>query len=76
MKQLFLIFALLYVLNIQASDIYVALGQSIGDAVRQAREMVRKGEAASVTIRLIFMCPILSEGSDAASGTEASASAM
>ena len=52
MKQLFLIFALLYGLNIQASDIYVALGQSIGDAVRQAREMVRKGEAASVTIRL------------------------
>ena len=52
MKQLFLIFTLLYGLNIQASDIYVALGQSIGDAVRQAREMVRKGEAASVTIRL------------------------
>ena len=52
MKQLFLIFALLYGLNIQASDIYVALGQSIGDAVRQAREMVRKGEAASVTIHL------------------------
>ena len=52
MKQLFLIFALLYGLNIQASDIYVALGQSIGDAVRQAREIVRKGEAASVTIRL------------------------
>ena len=52
MKQLFLIFALLYGLNIQASDIYVALGQSISDAVRQAREMVRKGEAASVTIRL------------------------
>ena len=52
MKQLFLIFALLYGLNIQASDIYVALGQSISDAVRQAREMVRKGETTSVTIRL------------------------
>ena len=52
MKQLLLIFALLYGLNIQASDIYVALGQSIGDAVRQAREMVRKGEATNVTIHL------------------------
>ena len=52
MKQLLLIFALLYGLNIQASDIYIALGQSIGDAVRQAREMVRKGEATNVTIHL------------------------
>ena len=52
MKQLFLILAILFGLNLQAADIHVALGQSISDAVRQAREMVRKGEATSVTIRL------------------------
>lgn len=52
MKQLFLILAILFGLNLQAADIHVALGQSISDAVREAREMVRKGEATSVTIRL------------------------
>ena len=52
MKQFLLISALFCCLNSQAADIHVSLGQSIYEAIRQAREMVRKGEATNVTIHL------------------------
>ncbi len=52
MKRLFLLFALISSLHLQAADIYVTPDSSLTDAVRKAREMRRLGNATEVTIHL------------------------
>lgn len=52
MKRLFLLFALISSLHLQAADIYVTPDSSLTDAVRKAREMRRLGKATEVTIHL------------------------
>ena len=47
-----LLVCLLLAMTAQAADIHVKPGESLADAVRQAREMRRLGQAAEVTIHL------------------------
>ena len=62
MRKCYCLFAcLLLAVTAQAADIHVKPGESLPDAVRQAREMRRLGQAAEVTIHLERGCHELYE---------------